>query len=302
MTGYKEWLRQYKEYLQIEKNASPHTVHMYIRDLEEFQEFLLKEVVSTIDDIDMGVVRLYLSQLYDNGLSRRTVSRKLSSLRGFFRFIEREEGIEKSPMMDVRLPKENHYIPQFFYEEEMEELFKSADTSTPLGQRNLAILELLYGTGIRVSECANLELERIDFSLSTILVTGKGRKERYIPFGEFAKSALENYIENGRKELSAKSGSASSKVFLNNRGNSITPRGIRVVLDKLVTNASMTVDIHPHKMRHSFATHLLNEGADLRSVQELLGHEHLSSTQIYTHVSKDRLKDVYENSHPRARK
>lgn len=302
MTGYKEWLRQYKEYLQIEKNASPHTIHMYRRDLEEFEEFLIKEVITSIDDIDMGVVRLYLSQLYENGLSRRSVSRKLSSLRGFFRFIEREEGIEKSPMMDVRLPKEKQYIPQFFYEEEMEVLFKSADTSTSLGQRNLAILEILYGTGIRVSECANLELGKIDFSLSTILVTGKGRKERYIPFGEYAKKALEDYIQGGREELLNKSTASTSKVFLNNRGNPITPRGIRVALDKLVKDAAMTVEIHPHKMRHSFATHLLNEGADLRAVQELLGHEHLASTQIYTHVSKDRLKDVYQNSHPRARK
>ncbi|WP_347860606.1 tyrosine recombinase XerC [Salimicrobium sp. PL1-032A] len=302
MSSYKDWLRQYIEYLQIEKNASPHTIHMYRNDLEEFYAFLNQEVVQSIDEIDMAVIRLYLSQLYDNGLSRRSVSRKLSSLRGFFRFMEREEGVGKSPMMDIRLPKEDRYIPQFFYEEEMEELFKAADTSTSLGQRNLAILELLYGTGIRVSECAELELSRIDFQLSTILVTGKGRKERYVPFGHYAEEALVSYIENGRKELLAKSEETSTKVFLNNRGKGITPRGIRTILDKLVKDAALTVDIHPHKMRHSFATHLLNEGADLRSVQELLGHEHLSSTQIYTHVSKDRLKDVYLNSHPRAKK
>ncbi|SDJ02107.1 tyrosine recombinase XerC [Salimicrobium halophilum] len=302
MPEYEDWLRQYIEYLQIEKNASPHTIHMYKNDLQEFAAFLEKEVVDGIDEIEMGVIRLYLSQLYDNGLSRRSVSRKLSSLRGFFRFIEREEGVGKSPMMDVRLPKEDQYIPQFFYEEEMEELFKAADPSTPLGQRNLAILELLYGTGIRVSECADLEMERIDFQLSTILVTGKGRKERYVPFGQYAQDALKAYIENGRSELLTKSNEKTTKVFLNNRGKAITPRGIRTILDKLVKEASLTVDIHPHKMRHSFATHLLNEGADLRSVQELLGHEHLSSTQVYTHVSKDRLRDVYLNSHPRAKK
>ncbi|PBB05861.1 tyrosine recombinase XerC [Salimicrobium humidisoli] len=302
MTGYEEWLRQYMEYLQIEKNASSNTIQMYKKDLEEFEQFLQQEVIQSIVHIDMGVVRLYLSQLYDNSLSRRSVSRKLSSLRGFFRFIEREGGIEKNPVMEMHLPKENKYIPQFFYEEEINELFKAAATSTPLGQRNMAILELLYGTGIRVSECAGLDVDRIDFSLSTILVTGKGRKERYVPFGEYAKNALERYLNEGRVQLLNKSGAASSKVFLNNRGNPITPRGIRVVLDKLVKDAAMTIDIHPHKIRHTFATHLLNEGADLRSVQELLGHDHLSSTQIYTHVSKDRLKDVYRNSHPRARK
>ncbi|AKG04585.1 tyrosine recombinase XerC [Salimicrobium jeotgali] len=302
MTGYEEWLRQYMEYLQIEKNASSNTIQMYKRDLEEFEQFLQQEVIQSIVHIDMGLVRLYLSQLYDNSLSRRSVSRKLSSLRGFFRFIEREGGIEKNPVMEMHLPKENKYIPQFFYEEEINELFKAAETSTPLGQRNMAILELLYGTGIRVSECAGLDVDRIDFSLSTILVTGKGRKERYVPFGEYAKNALERYLNEGRVQLLNKSGTASSKVFLNNRGHPITPRGIRVVLDKLVKDAAMTIDIHPHKIRHTFATHLLNEGADLRSVQELLGHDHLSSTQIYTHVSKDRLKDVYRNSHPRARK
>ncbi|WP_226579995.1 tyrosine recombinase XerC [Halobacillus litoralis] len=289
------------EYLQIEKNASPLTVKHYGRDIEEFYEFLTSEHL-TMEQCDYSVIRAFLTRQYEAQYSRKTISRKVSSLRSFFRYLEREQFMKQNPFINVSLPKAEAPIPNFFYEEELERLFKVSDLNTPLGQRNQALLEILYGTGIRVSECVKLKLEDLDFSLGTALVYGKGRKERYVPFGQFASEALLRYIEDGRESLAAKRKDQTKYVFLNARGGPLTADGIRLVLNKMVQNASLTIDIHPHKLRHSFATHLLNEGADLRSVQELLGHEHLSSTQIYTHVTKDRLRNVYMNSHPRANK
>ncbi|MFC7320435.1 tyrosine recombinase XerC [Halobacillus campisalis] len=289
------------EYLQIEKNASSLTIEQYKNDIEGFFGFMTAENIHSLTEVDFSFIRVYLSTLHDKELSRRSISRKLSCLRSFYRFLERERYVTNNPFLNVRMPKSENPIPEFFYEEELEHLFEVSDLSSPLGQRNQAILELLYGTGMRVSECEQLEIKDVDFSLTTLLVRGKGRKERFIPFGSFAEEALKRYLKDGRNTLIKEEG-ASSRLFLNNRGGPLTARGIRTILDKMVKDAALTIDIHPHKLRHSFATHLLNGGADLRSVQELLGHEHLSSTQIYTHVTKDRLKDVYMNSHPRANK
>ncbi|MBR7794879.1 MAG: tyrosine recombinase XerC [Bacillota bacterium] len=292
--------QSFKEYLQIEKNASPYTVKYYLNDLEIFFDFLTAEGLSSLVDVDHRVVRLFLNTLYNRQLSRRSVSRKISSLRTFFRYLEREEVLTGNPFVQVKLPKTDTTIPGFLYQEELEKLFEVNDLTNPLGQRDQAILELLYATGMRVSECQQLSLEHIDFFIGTVFVRGKGRKERYIPYGKFAEIALETYIQDGRNTLLSKAKQSSDAVFLNNRGNPITTRGIREVLNKMVERAALTVHVHPHKLRHTFATHLLNEGADLRSVQELLGHENLSTTQIYTHVTKDHLRSVYMKSHPRA--
>ncbi|MFC0524128.1 tyrosine recombinase XerC [Pontibacillus salicampi] len=292
--------KAFLEYLQIEKNASAYTVEFYQHDIEAFFQFLHKESIHHLAEVDYSVIRIYLTELFTHQYSRRTVSRKLSSLRSFYRFLEREEMLETNPFMSISLPKMDKPIPEFLYEEELEKLFHVSDLQTPLGKRNQALLELLYATGIRVSECVNLSMGDIDFSLGTLLVHGKGRKERYVPFGRFAAEALEDYIYNGRNLLLEKSNQTTNRIFLNAKGTNLTERGVRMVLDQLVKKASLTIDIHPHKLRHSFATHMLNAGADLRSVQELLGHEHLSSTQIYTHVTKDHLKRIYNNSHPRA--
>ncbi|SES74836.1 tyrosine recombinase XerC subunit [Oceanobacillus limi] len=301
MSHFTVYHKDFIEYLQIEKNASPYTVKYYSYDLETFFLFLQQEDIREITEIDQRIVRVYLTKLYDQQLSRKSVSRKISSLRSFFRFLERESYVSSNPFLNVSLPKAQKPIPGFLYMEELEKLFEVNDLSTPLGQRDQVILELLYATGIRVSECQKLTIKDIDFSIGTILVTGKGNKERYIPFGSFAEKAIDTYLQDGRQKLLTKSNNDTEYIFLNARGNPLTDRGIRLVLKKMVEKAALTVHVHPHKLRHTFATHMLNEGADLRAVQELLGHENLSSTQVYTHVTKDHLRNIYLNSHPRAR-
>ncbi|UOR12734.1 tyrosine recombinase XerC [Halobacillus amylolyticus] len=301
MTNQTRYKQLFLEYLQIEKNASPLTVSHYAEDIDAFLLFMESEALTKLQDVDHPFIRVYLSKLHEK-LSRRSIARKVSCLRSFYRFLEREEIVKQNPFINVRLPKSEHPIPDFFYEEELAQLFSVSDSSTPLGQRNQAILEVLYGTGIRVSECVHLEEKHIDFSLTTMLVYGKGSKERYVPFGKLAEEALTHYIKEARPKLLKNQAQPTEKLFVNAKGGPLTARGVRTILNKMVKEAALTVDIHPHKLRHSFATHLLNEGADLRSVQELLGHEHLSSTQIYTHVTKDRLRQVYMGSHPRAKK
>lgn len=295
-------LEKFVAYLTIEKNASSYTIQFYKKDIEHFFAFLETEHIEHLNDVTFQEIRLYLTQLYERKISRSTVSRKLSSLRSFFKFLEREQIIEQNPLARIPLPKQEKLIPDFFYVEELAELFKASDISTPLGQRNQALLELLYATGIRVSECESLTLEQINFEFNMVKVVGKGNKERYIPFGQFAKDALLTYINEGRNELLKKHNETVEHVFLNARGFPLTARGIRYILKQMIKETSLTVNVHPHKFRHTFATHMLNEGADLRTVQELLGHENLSTTQIYTHVTKDRLRRVYMYSHPRANK
>lgn len=292
--------RKFIEYLQIEKNASVHTVDNYERDIDEYFSFLHQEDISNVKEVESYTARLYLTFLYKRKLSRSSVSRKISSLRSFYKFLQREKFVHHNPFSQVSLPKTTKSLPDFLYREEVEKIFSVSDVSTPLGQRNQAILETLYGTGIRVSECCQLKLHHIDFDIGTMFVHGKGKKERYVLFGEFANEALSRYIENGREQLIENAKKSTDYVFLNARGSPLTPRGVRLVLSNLVRDAALTIRLSPHKLRHTFATHLLNEGADLRTVQELLGHENLSSTQIYTHVSKDHLRRVYMNSHPRA--
>lgn len=298
---YNKYQQEFLEYLQIEKNASPYTIKYYLKDLETFLLFLKSENLTEIREVDHQLVRLFLTYLYDRNLSRRSVSRTISSLRSFFNFLERDESIKVNPFLNLTLPKARKPLPDFLYAEELEELFKVSDLEEPLGQRNQAILEVLYATGIRVAECQQLSLGDADFAIGTLFITGKGKKERYVPFGSFAQNALEMYINDGRRELLKKSNTSSEKIFLNAKGFPLTDRGIRLILNNMVEKAALTFQIHPHKLRHTFATHMLNEGADLRTVQELLGHENLSSTQIYTHVTKDRLRHVYMNTHPRAK-
>ncbi|WP_078380905.1 tyrosine recombinase XerC [Sutcliffiella halmapala] len=302
MQNVKIPLISFLEYLQIEKNYSKYTIVYYQKDIEDFFDFMKEEAITSISDVTHTEARLYLTILHKKKYARRSVARKTSSLRSFFKYLLREDQIATNPFSIVSLPKQEKRLPQFLYSEELEKLFAVSKRDTALGQRNQVLLELLYATGIRISECCQIQLQDIDFDLGTILINGKGNKQRYVPFGSFAHDAIEYFLENGRKELLAKTKqpSTTKHLFLNFRGEPITPRGVRVVLNELVKQTSSTLHISPHVLRHTFATHMLNEGADLRVVQELLGHASLSSTQLYTHVTKDRLQKTYNQFHPRA--
>ncbi|MFO1445897.1 tyrosine recombinase XerC [Bacillus sp. Bva_UNVM-123] len=292
-------LNMFIEYLQIEKNYSQYTIEHYQHDIDEFFMFMNEQAIINVTDVTYYDVRIFLTKLYDKKLARKSVARKISCLRSFYKFLVREKIVAENPFTLASIPKAEKKLPEFFYEEELSQLFKACETETPLGQRNKALLELLYATGMRVSECSQIRLKDLDMSLSTVLVRGKGKKERYIPFGSFASDALYVYIQNGRKSLLYQN-NVNDFLFLNFRGGQLTSRGIRLILNKLIEQSALTGKIHPHMLRHTFATHLLANGADMRTVQELLGHAFLSSTQIYTHVTNEYLRKTYMTHHPRA--
>lgn len=292
-------LKLFIEYLQIEKNYSQYTIEHYHHDISDFIMFMTEQAISDITSVQYLDARLYLTRLYERKFARKSVARKISSLRSFYKFLVREKLTEENPFALVSIPKAEKRLPEFFYEDELKLLFQSCETETPLGQRNKAMLELLYATGIRVSECCQIRLKDLDFYLSTVLVHGKGNKERYVPFGSFAADSLDRYINDGRKKLMGQK-ETNDTLFLNHRGSPLTDRGVRTVLNTMIENSALNGKIHPHMLRHTFATHLLNNGADLRSVQELLGHAFLSSTQIYTHVTNEHLRKTYMSHHPRA--
>lgn len=299
MTNVNVLLKLFIEYLQMEKNYSQYTIVHYQHDIHEFFLFMAEQAIYDVETVQYSETRLYLTKLYDKKLSRKTVAKKISTLRSFYKFLLREKYVAENPFALVIIPKAEKRLPNFFYEDELQVLFRSCDTSTPLGERNIALLEFLYGTGIRVSECCQVRLKDLDFYLSTVLVHGKGNKERYVPFGSFAHESLEKYINNGRKKL-LEGKERIETLFVNHRGGPLTTRGVRKILNSMIEKSALDSSIHPHKLRHSFATHLLNNGADLRSVQELLGHSFLSSTQVYTHVTNEHLKKTYMSHHPRA--
>lgn len=300
MNTYEDSIKLFLQYLQVEKNYSPYTVEYYHGDLLDFILFMSEQSISSLDAVEYSDVRLYLTKLFHLKLSRKSVARKISSLRSFYKFLLREKQLTQNPFTQVSIPKAEKRLPDFFYEEELAILFQACDDKEPIGQRNRAILELLYATGIRVSECCNIRLQDIDMDLSTLLVHGKGKKDRYVPFGSFAHEALEKYISCGRNEILTHNNKQHDYLLVNFRGGPLTTRGLRTVLNSIVEKSTLNGKIHPHKLRHSFATHLLNNGADMRTVQELLGHSNLSSTQIYTHVTNDYLKKTYMAHHPRA--
>ncbi|MBP1045787.1 tyrosine recombinase XerC [Enterococcus sp. BWM-S5] len=296
----KNWPELFFNYLIVERGYSEKTKIAYKNDLTHFLDFLKKSGDADYLLIDHLDVRTYLGELYDKQYSRNSVGRKVASLRSFYQFLLKNEQIEENPFSYVHLKKKQQRLPRFFYEKEMTALFDSAQGDKPLELRNRALLEILYGTGIRLSECATLTIERVDFSMSTLFITGKGGKDRYVPFGSFASDTVADYLENGRKPLMEKYGKDHQYIFVNHRGDPITPKGIEYVLNQLIKKSSLSSDIHPHMLRHTFATHLLNNGADMRTVQELLGHANLSTTQIYAHVTRESLQKNYRTFHPRA--
>lgn len=291
-----KYLSEYLEYLKYQKNYSDETIHSYSIDIEEFLDYINSECVN-ICEVGYDVVKAWLINLDEKKNKSTTISRKISSLRGFYKYLINNKVIDSNPFSLVSLPKKERHLPRFFYYNELEEMFQVPKLNTALGQRDRLLLEMLYATGVRVSELVNIKVS--DINGEEIKVLGKGNKERIVEFGDYAESILELYLNEGYKSLNVKK---SEYLFLNNRGGKLTTRGVRYILDNIINKTTIDKKISPHMLRHTFATHLLNEGCDLLTVQELLGHESLTATSIYTHITNDRLKEVYFKCHPRAKK
>lgn len=295
-----DWPVLFKEYLLTQRGYSLRTVTAYQEDLKDYLNFLAVNGGGSYLNVEPIDVRSYLGALYDHHYARNTVSRKISSLRSFYQFLLKNEVLTENPFSYIHLRKGSKRLPQFFYEEELQILFDSLTGTQPLDYRNQALLEVFYATGLRVSEACQMQLLDIDLQMGVVLLHGKGNKERYVPLGSFAQDALQVYFQKARTPLMEKYHQEHAFVFVNRLGEPITPRGIRYVFTQMVKKSSLTSSIHPHMLRHTFATHLLNNGADMRTVQELLGHVNLSSTQIYTHVTTDRLQQNYDQFFPRS--
>jgi integrase/recombinase XerC len=292
---------KYVNYLEAERNVSPYTVRNYTTDLLDFFNFLNSKDISSLNEVDRHVLRDYLSHLIEQGIVKASIARKLSAIRSFYRYLLREEMIPASPVETTSSPKLDRRLPSFLSVEEMNRLLESPDLSTPQGQRDRALLELLYASGLRVSELVKLNLEHIDLDSREIRVMGKGSKERMVLMGEPAARALSDYLRQGRPQLFGTRIRLTNAVFINRYGERLAERRVQRILGKYGRIAGIGRRVHPHMLRHSFATHLLDGGADLRVVQELLGHANLSSTQIYTHVSKSQARKVYLSAHPLAK-
>ena len=283
------YIEKYLSYLEIEKNYSPHTILNYKIDLIELFAFVQE---TPVEKIDYLALRKFLAHLRTKQHRPRTLARKLSALRSFFRFLQREGYLKSNPAVLMATPKLDKKLPNFLSENEMTQLIETPSLDQVSGKRDRAILEILYSTGIRVSELVGLNVEAVDFISNIVKVMGKGKKERLVPIGDQALRSLKEYLDSRKKETNI--------LFLNKNGTRLTARSICNITNKYIQVASIKNHVSPHVLRHSFATHLLNRGADLRSVQELLGHVNLSTTQIYTHVTTERLKSVYDKAHPRA--
>lgn len=287
-------------YLIHERHYSDLTKKAYLEDIEAFSSFLKESGNDDLLAVTLPDARVYLGYLNDREYSRTSISRKISSLRAFYQFLLNNELASDNPFSYLNMKKRGLRLPTFFYSQEMEKLFEAAVGTKPLDYRNIAILEVLYGTGIRVSECTGLKMEDVDFDMGVMLVKGKGNKERYVPFGHYASIALQEYIEVTRTVIMTKYAKDHDFLFINHHGDQITQAGVQYTLNQILKKSTLTSNISPHMLRHTFATHLLDNGADMRTVQELLGHKSLSSTQIYAHVTKEHLQSDYRKYHPRA--
>jgi len=294
----KKLFDDYINHLQVELNASPYTVRNYTSDLLGFFQFLKTRDIGSLEEIDKHVIRDYLSHLMAQGYAKASIARKLSAIRAFYRYLLREKIVSTSPLATTSSPKLDKRLPSFLTHDEVKQLLEAPDLSTPLGQRDRALMELLYASGLRVSELVNINLEQVNLDTCEIRVRGKGSKERVVLMGKPAVKALQTYLNQGRPELTGKK--QSSALFLNRYGGRIIERRVQRILEKYAGLAGIDKRVYPHLLRHTFATHLLDGGADLRVVQELLGHANLSSTQIYTHVTRSQAKKVYLSAHPMA--
>ena len=295
-----EQLRGFLDYIRLNRNASAHTVAAYESDLSQFLAFAGHERGTRErlepKHLDLALIRGFLAELYRQGQARASVARKVSALRTFVRYLRREGWIDSDPAALAVAPKREQKVPAHLSVDEMSRLLDAPDATTPLGRRDRAILELFYASGIRLSELVALDLEDMDLSGRMVRVMGKGRKERLVPFNQKAAAALRSWLKD---RVALTRGDA---LFVNARGGRLTGRSVQRLVARYVRSCSTRFGISPHALRHSFATHLLQAGADLRAIQELLGHVRLSTTQRYTHVNVAQLLEVYRKAHPRARK
>jgi integrase/recombinase XerC len=303
-----EYISRFGDHLKYERNVSEHTLRNYMSDLEQFYDHLCPVDSAgnrrhvDVKQIDHLTIREYLSRLYQEKRKKTSIARKLATLRTFFKFLCREQVLEMNPAKLVSSPRLEKKLPKVLSVDDVIRFIETPDLETVLGKRDRAILELLYATGCRVAELAGINLDDMDFKNETIRLRGKRRKERIVPFGSKAKEALQSYL-GVRGELLIEAPEEQRDpmaLFLNYQGTRITTRSVGRMIDKYVQECAMAHDISPHSLRHSFATHLLSAGADLRAIQELLGHARLSTTQIYTQVSMEQLMKVYDKSHPKA--
>ncbi len=287
-------INEFLKYLKDIKNYSDLTINSYSKDLEEFNYFINKDLLT----INKNDIKIYLKYLFDKSNSSKTVSRKISTLKSFYKYYKAKGKISINPVSNIKYPKLDKNLPKFIPYNELENLI-AVSTEGAFGERNNLIIELMYATGVRVSELVNITLEDIDFQNKQINICGKGSYERVVYYNTETDKAINKYINNLRKELLK--GKENKYLILNKDGEKITTRGIAKIIDNLINKVSIKTKVSPHTLRHTFATHLLDNGCDLRSVQELLGHKNINTTEIYTHVTSERLKDVYFKSHPRGR-
>ncbi|MDX1617294.1 MAG: tyrosine recombinase XerC [Balneolaceae bacterium] len=303
----KEAIDKYLRYLRIERNASPHTITSYKNDLDQFlrycsESFDTPEESISLNGIERLTIRLWLGELSEKGLAKNTIARKVAALRSFFKYCFKRGMVERNPAHLLIVPKRDQPLPKTANPEDLDRMMDLAETDTPQGAQDRAILELFYSTGIRLSELISLDLDDINFDLNQIKVLGKGSKQRIVPLGEASVAALRTHLEN-RPELFGDRTDADARnaVFLASGGQRIYPRSVQRTVKEYLSRASEVTQKSPHVLRHSFATHLLDRGADIRVIKELLGHANLAATQVYTHTSVERLKNVYELAHPRAK-
>ena len=294
---YNTYLNNFISYLTNNKRYSPYTITSYKKDTYDYLEFLKKNNID-IKNSNYKIVEEYSKYLYKKKLSKRSIARKYSSIRTFYNYLEKRNILENNIFNLLENPKKEEKLPRFINEYELDKMFEIPDNS-PKGQRDRLILEILYGTGVRVSELVNIKINDIDFNNNSIKVRGKGNKDRYVFYGKYCKEAINNYIKNSR--ISLLNGQTCDYLLLNRFGKNISVVSIRKILNEIINKCSLDIKISPHVLRHTFATHLLNEGADIMHVKELLGHSSLSTTSIYTHVTNEKIKEVYYKTHPRAK-
>lgn len=296
-----KWCTDFLNYLSYERQYSENTVAAYQRDIIDFEKIVTaNDQAKSFEAIDELDVSSYLNTLDQRHLAASTIARKVSSLRTFYNYLNRQKLTIQTPFSGVITKKKPKRLPKFFYGKEMNALLKATDGNKFADKRDKALIELLYATGMRAFECVSLTLDQLDWEKQIILVHGKGNKDRYVPFGKYANQALNTYLTTAREPLLTRLHLNHNILFVNQRGKPLTTRGLSYILDQRIKKTPLTANIHPHMIRHTFATQMLEHGADLRTVQELLGHSSLSSTQIYTHVTMSHLQRDYRKYFPRA--